>query len=403
MPWNPPGWSALDGSEVAFCRTAQNRRPYSVFMVFWPSRALQGAFSAPLGHPWRALGRSGPPLRPSEVVFGGSWVASTGDVVRSGDATQRNSAQLSATQPQRKSAQRSKLSSVLSIVEDLLIVIAINNIAIIFDRSTVAGLLLQLVGHVLCTSGLQMAWKTFWIGKLCGGLLGPSLGPLGASWARFGSHFPPPRWRRRLQEVIFGLFWDVPAESLNMRCCVSLFHMFGSFFYAIVCPRLPSLLRGRRRRAYAKKLKFRWFLWVASHMRLVLATPEAINFQGGRVINIGGKKSSKKGPTGPENKVKQIAFLRPKMAPKMDPGASRNVCTRRSATEAAKNASWGAPRAPPDDFGAIFIPDRYPGVIRHTKFRPPGPLGANNYQRNRLKTIQTQDQTRLGPLARRFF
>ena len=33
---------------------------------------------------------------------------------------------------------------------------------IIIDRSTVAGLLLQLVGHVLCTSGLQVAWETFW-------------------------------------------------------------------------------------------------------------------------------------------------------------------------------------------------------------------------------------------------
>ena len=32
----------------------------------------------------------------------------------------------------------------------------------IIIRSTVAGLLLQLVGHVLCTSGLQVAWKTFW-------------------------------------------------------------------------------------------------------------------------------------------------------------------------------------------------------------------------------------------------
>ena len=35
-------------------------------------------------------------------------------------------------------------------------------IIIIINRSTVAGLLLQLVGHVLCTSGLQVAWKTFW-------------------------------------------------------------------------------------------------------------------------------------------------------------------------------------------------------------------------------------------------
>ena len=29
------------------------------------------------------------------------------------------------------------------------------------------------------------------VGKLHGGLLGPSLGPLGVSWARFGSICPP--------------------------------------------------------------------------------------------------------------------------------------------------------------------------------------------------------------------
>ena len=55
-------------------------------------------------------------------------------------------------------------------------------------------------------------------------------------------------------------------------------------------------------------------------MRLVLATPEAINFQGGRVINIGGKRSSKKGPTGPENKANKKSIFEAKMAPKMDPG-----------------------------------------------------------------------------------
>ena len=55
-------------------------------------------------------------------------------------------------------------------------------------------------------------------------------------------------------------------------------------------------------------------------MRLVLATPEAINFQWGRVINIGRKKSSKKGPTGPDNKVKKKSIFEAKMAPKMDPG-----------------------------------------------------------------------------------
>ena len=43
------------------------------------------------------------------------------------------------------------------------------------DRSTVAGLPLQLVGHVLCTSGMQVAWKTF--GKLFStAFSGPPLG-----------------------------------------------------------------------------------------------------------------------------------------------------------------------------------------------------------------------------------
>ena len=140
-----------------------------------------------------------------------------------------------------------------------------------------------------------------------------------------------------------------------------------------------------------KKLKIHWFLWVASHMRLVLATPEAINFQGGRVINIGGKKSSKKGPTGPENKVKQRAFLRPKWLPKWTPEASRNVCTRRSATEAAKNASWGAPRAPPDDFGAIFLPHRYPRGIQGvskgypTHLTPTWALGSEQLSKQSIK------------------
>ena len=96
----------------------------------------------------------------------------------------------------------------------------------------------------------------------------------------------------------------------------------------------------------------------------LLATPEAINFQGGRAISIGGKRSSKKRSTGPEHKVNKRAFLRPKWLPKWTPEASRNMCTRRSATEAAQNASFGAPRAPPDDFGAIFLPHRYPGIIR---------------------------------------
>ena len=49
------------------------------------------------------------------------------------------------------------------------------------------------------------------------------------------------------------------------------------------------------------------------------------------------------------------------MPPKMDPGGFQK---RVHKTVTAKNASWGAPRAPPDDFGAIFLPHRYPRIIR---------------------------------------
>ena len=162
-------------------------------------------------------------------------------------------------------------------------------------------------------------------------------------------------------------FWDLPAEILKISfCLLFVSHIWGLFsvlLFALCC--LPCSVAGGVV-CHMQKMKIHWFLWVASHMRLVLATPEAINFQWGRVINIGGKKSSKKGPTGPENKIDKRAFLRPKWLPKWTPEASRNVCTRRSATEAAKNASWGAPRAPPDDFGAIFLPHRYQGIIRAT-------------------------------------
>ena len=203
--------------------------------------------------------------------------------------------------------------------------------------------------------------------RALGTILGSSWRVLGPFWVAFPSPWGAPG------EAPGGHFWDVPAEILKISLCLSFFHIFGVFFLCYYLPSVVFLAPWLAASCICKTLKIHWFLWVASHMRLVLATPEAINFQGGRVINIGGKKSSKKGPTGPENKVDKRAFLRPKWLPKWTPEASRNVCTRRSATEAAKNASWGAPRAPPDDFGAIFLPHRYPstsrdypGIIRHT-------------------------------------
>ena len=85
---------------------------------------------------------------------------------------------------------------------------------------------------------------------------------------------------------MFGGILGAQAEKLKMIIFQVFLCLLGSFLYSIYCPLLPSLLRGRRRRAHAKILKIHLFLWVASHMRLFLAAPEAIEFQRTRVANI---------------------------------------------------------------------------------------------------------------------
>ena len=69
------------------------------------------------------------------------------------------------------------------------------------------------------------------------GVLLARLGPI------LGGISPP---RGGLGEVIFGLFWDVPAEILKMSFCLSIFHIFGVFFsmliFAFCC--LPCSVAG---------------------------------------------------------------------------------------------------------------------------------------------------------------
>ena len=118
---------------------------------------------------------------------------------------------------------------------------------------------------------------------------------------------------------------------------------FRPYFYAICCPLLPSLLRGRRHRAYTKNMKFHCFLWVASQMCLFLAAPEASKFQRARVAKIDGKQAQTKNPRDQKQSNKKQTFLRPKWLPKWTPETSRNVCGRRSATQAFKKFSWTPP------------------------------------------------------------
>ena len=154
---------------------------------------------------------------------------------------------------------------------------------------------------------------------------------------------PPPGGPGEAPGGHFWTFLGRPSRDLKNELLFVVFHICGVFFLCYYLPSVVFLAPWLAASCICKTLKIHWFLWVASHMRLVLATPEAVNFQWGRVINIGEKKSSKKGLTGPENKVKKGAFLRPKWLPKWTPEASRNVCTRRSATEAAKTP-LGAPQ-----------------------------------------------------------
>ena len=54
-------------------------------------------------------------------------------------------------------------------------------------------------------------------------------------------------------------------------------------------------------------------------MRLVLAAPEAINFQGGRVANIG-EKEFKMRTHGTRKQGQQKSTFEAKLPPKLDPG-----------------------------------------------------------------------------------
>ena len=140
--------------------------------------------------------------------------------------------------------------------------------------------------------------------------LGPILGrispPLGGPGEAPGGHF----WT----------FLGRPSRDLKNELLFVVFsHIRGLFsvlLFALCC--LPCSVAGGVH--MPKKLNMNWFLWVASHMRLFLATPEANNFQGGRVINIGGKRSSKKGTHGTRKQDQQMSIFEAKMAPKMDPG-----------------------------------------------------------------------------------
>ena len=156
-----------------------------------------------------------------------------------------------------------------------------------------------------------------------GGLLGPSWSSFGASWDRSWSIFPPGgRGRGGSRRSFLKLFLDVLAERQKKDNLANMLMFFRTFFYAMFCPLLPSLLHGRRRRTNAKMLKIHWFLWVASHMRLFSGSARSNQISEGtrskKRLNI----SSKMRTQGTNIDVQKKHFLRPKWLPKWTPEAS---------------------------------------------------------------------------------
>ena len=149
--------------------------------------------------------------------------------------------------------------------------------------------------------------------------MGPSWGPPGASWAHFGSHSPPWGAPGRLQEVIFGLFWDVPAEILKMSFCLSFFHRFGVLF---LCYYLPSVVflapwlaascicKNENSLVFVGRKPYAPCSGNARSNQLSVGTRNKYRW----------KKELKKRTHGTRKQGRQKSIFEAKMAPKMDPG-----------------------------------------------------------------------------------
>ena len=131
------------------------------------------------------------------------------------------------------------------------------------------------------------------VGKLYGGLLGPSWGSLGASWARFGSiFFPRGEGPGGHFEVFLGISRPRGKNCAFLKylnVCLALLQCYMLSFVAFLAA-WPAAPRKN------KNMNFHWFLWVASQMCLFLAAPEASKFQRARVAKIDGNQAQTKNP-----------------------------------------------------------------------------------------------------------
>ena len=206
------------------------------------------------------------------------------------------------------------------------------------------------------------------VGKLYGGLLGPSWGPLGASWARFGSHFAPPGDDFRPSEPPFGDFSNIlvktrqtiqtkkpryprdsiatqrwvggafqrgprggfrrsflyllgrPGRDLKKMFFIVVLHVWGLFFFAYValcC--LPCSVAGGVVHMQ-KKLKCRWVFGSQAICALFWQRPTQSTFRGDAQQISMKKELEKKRAHGTRQQGQQKSSFETNIAPKMDPG-----------------------------------------------------------------------------------
>ena len=149
--------------------------------------------------------------------------------------------------------------------------------------------------------------------RALGTILGSSWRVLGPFWVAF----PPPG---RLQEVIFGLFWAVPAKILKMSFCLSFFHIVGVFFsvllFALCC--LPCSVAGGV--VHMQKIENSLVFVGRKPYAPCSGNARSNQLSGGTRNKYRWKKELKKRTHGTRKQGRQKSIFEAKMAPKMDPG-----------------------------------------------------------------------------------
>ena len=151
--------------------------------------------------------------------------------------------------------------------------------------------------------------------------MGPSWGPLGASWAHFGSHSPPPLGGPG--EGPGGHFWTFlgrPSRDLKNELLFVVFHIVGVFFsvllFALCC--LPCSVAGGV--VHMQKLENSLVFVGRKPYAPCSGNARSNQLSGGTRNKYRWKKELKKRTHGTRTQGQTKSIFEAKMAPKMDPG-----------------------------------------------------------------------------------